>query len=232
MIQKKVLIIEDERKIARGIQTYLEDAQFQVLKAYTGQTGLSYAQSERPDLIILDLNLPDRHGLDVCKTIRGDRRPMVANVPIIMLTANTTETDKLTGLGAGADDYVTKPFSPHELVARAQAIFRRLERLDNLKTILQDGDLVVDVEGHSATLKDQKLDLTPNEFAVLVALMRHQGMVLTRDQLIEEAFGHEYEGKGRTVDVYVRYLRRKIEQAGDEPSRITTVFGVGYKYEG
>lgn len=228
---KKVLIIEDEKKIARWIQNYFEDAGFQVQKCYTGQMGLDTAHTDPPDLIILDLNLPDRHGLEVCETLRDDRRPTVANVPIIMLTANATETDKLSGLGAGADDYVTKPFSPKELVARAVAMFRRLERQENLKTILQDGDLTLDVGGHQASLQGKPLDLTPNEFAVLAALLQNQGIVLTRKQLIEAAFGYEYEGQDRSVDVYVRHLRRKIEQNASAPSRIVTVFGVGYRYE-
>ena len=231
MGSKKVLIIEDERKIARWIETYLVEAGLQVFKAHTGASGLEIIRAEYPDLLILDLNLPDQHGLEICETVRNDRRPAVANLPIIMLTANATETDKLTGLGVGADDYVTKPFSPKELVARVQAIFRRLERQENLKTILQDGDLVIDVEGHQATLNERPLDLTPNEFAVLVALLRNQGIVLSREQLIEAAFGHDYEGQDRSVDVYVRHLRRKIEQNAAEPSRIVTVFGVGYRYE-
>ncbi|MEM7799558.1 MAG: response regulator transcription factor [Chloroflexota bacterium] len=231
MTSKKILIIEDEKKIARWIETYFEDSGFEAHKAHTGAMGLNIAQTEQPDLIILDLNLPDQHGLEVCETLRNDRRPAVANVPIIMLTANATETDKLTGLGVGADDYVTKPFSVKELVARAQAIFRRLERTSVSNTILQDGDLIIDVEGHQAHLRGELLDITPNEFAVLVALLRNQGIVLSRKQLIDTAFGYEYEGQDRSVDVYVRQLRRKIEANASEPSRIVTVFGVGYRYE-
>jgi two-component system alkaline phosphatase synthesis response regulator PhoP len=231
-MSKKILVIEDESKIARWVRTYFEQAGFTVLLAGDGPTGLTLAQTEQPDLIVLDLNLPGLDGLELCQKLRQHRMKAVANVPIIMLTARVEEADRLAGLGLGADDYVTKPFSPKELVARAQAIFRRIERQAGPGRVLKDGDLVVDIESHVATLAGQPLDLTPNEFAILAALLEHRGHALTRSQLIELALGHDYEGLERTVDVHVRHLRRKIETDPARPRRIVTVFGVGYRYEG
>ena len=229
---KKILVIEDEGKIARWVRTYFEQAGFKVLLAGDGTTGLTLAQTEQPDLIVLDLNLPGIDGLELCQKLRQHRTKIVANVPIIMLTARVEESDRLAGLGLGADDYVTKPFSPKELVARALAIFRRIERHAGPDQLLKDGDLAVDIESHMVTLIGQPLDLTPNEFAILAALLEHRGQALTRSQLIELALGHDYEGLERTVDVHVRHLRRKIETDPAQPRRIVTVFGVGYRYEG
>ena len=228
---KQILIIEDERKIAQWVRTYFEQSGYQADIATTGEAGLTAIQLSPPDLVVLDLNLPDMYGLDVCTQIREQRNPAVANVPIIMLTAQAEEADKLAGLEVGADDYVTKPFSPKELVARASAIFRRIERHNAPKAVLKDGGLLVNISAHRATLFGRKLDLTPNEFNVLVALLQNQGITLSRSQLIEAALGHDYEGQERSIDVYVRYLRRKLETDSGEPCRITTVFGVGYRYE-
>jgi DNA-binding response OmpR family regulator len=229
---KKILVVEDEGKIARWVRTYLEQAGFTVLLAGDGLTGLTLAQTEQPDLIVLDLNLPGLDGLELCQKLRRDRAKAVANVPIIMLTARVEEADLLAGLDLGADDYVTKPFSPRELVARVKAIFRRIERESDPGRVLKDGDLVVDVEAHAATLAGQPLELTPNEFAVLATLLEHRGRVLSRSQLIELALGHDYEGLERTIDVHVRHIRRKIEADPAQPQRVVTVFGVGYRYEG
>ncbi len=229
---KKILVIEDERKIARWVRTYFEQDGFTVLLADDGPTGLSLAQAEQPDLIVLDLNLPGLDGLELCQRLRQQSNRAVATVPIIMLTARVEEADRLAGLDLGADDYVTKPFSPKELVARAKAIFRRMERLTDPERVLKDGDLIVDVTAHTATLAGQPLDLTPNELAILVALLEHRGQALSRSQLIELALGHDYEGLERTIDVHVRHLRHKIETDSTNPQRIITVFGVGYRYEG
>jgi two-component system alkaline phosphatase synthesis response regulator PhoP len=226
---QKILVIEDESKIARWVRTYFEQAGFVVQLAGDGPTGLTLAHTEQPDLIVLDLNLPGLDGLELCQKIRQSRNRAVANTPIIMLTARVDEADRLAGLDLGADDYVPKPFSPKELVARARAIFRRLER--QAKRIFKDGELVVDIDAHTATLAGRPLDLTPNEFAVLVALLEHRGRALSRSQLIELALGHDYEGLERTVDVHIRHLRRKIEADPAQPRRIVTVFGVGYRYE-
>ncbi|MCB8980152.1 MAG: response regulator transcription factor [Ardenticatenaceae bacterium] len=227
---RTVLIIEDEHKIAQWVQTYFEQAGFATLLAADGKTGLMLAQTKTPDLVILDLNLPGLDGLDVCRAIRGDKTAVVAQVPIIMLTARVEETDRLIGLELGADDYVTKPFSPRELVARARALFRRLDRYAEAPQTIQDGDLLVEVDAHHVSLGGAALDLTPNQFAVLVALLENRGRVLSRAQLIELALGHDYEGLERSVDVYIRQLRRKIETDPANPQRIQTVFGVGYRY--
>lgn len=230
-MSRTILIIEDEQKIAQWVRTYFEQAGFTVQLADEGLVGLERARRETPDLIILDLNLPGMDGLDLCRAIRQDKTAVIANTPIIMLTARVEESDRLIGLELGADDYVVKPFSPKELVARARALFRRLDRIEQpAVTELRDGDLLVQVEGHLATLAGEPLELTPNEFAVLVALMQHRGQALRRAQLIELALGHNYEGLERSVDVYIRQLRRKIEADPANPQRIETVFGVGYRY--
>jgi DNA-binding response OmpR family regulator len=228
---KTILVVEDEGKIARWVRTYFEQAGFSVLLAGDGELGLALAQSERPDLIILDLNLPRLDGLAVCQTLRRHPDAAVARVPIIMLTARVEEIDRLKGFEFGADDYVTKPFSPKELVARAQAVFRRVEGRADAARVLKDGQLVVEPEAHRAMLNGQPLDLTPHEFAVLATLLEHRGQTMSRGQLIERALGHDYEGQERTVDVYVRHVRRKIEADPARPQRIVTVFGVGYRYE-
>jgi two-component system alkaline phosphatase synthesis response regulator PhoP len=231
-MSKKILVIEDESKIARWVRTYFEQDGFTVLLAGDGPTGLTLAQTELPDLIVLDLNLPGLDGLELCQKLRRHRTKAVAHVPIIMLTARVEEADRLAGLDLGADDYVAKPFSPKELVARAKAIFRRLERDADPSRVFKDGDLMMDVEAHTATLAGQPLELTPNEFAVLATLLEHRGKALSRSQLIELALGHDYEGLERTIDVHIRHIRHKIEANPAQPQRIVTVFGVGYRYEG
>jgi two-component system alkaline phosphatase synthesis response regulator PhoP len=228
--RKTVLVVEDERKIAQWVETYFEQAGFDVRVAHDGREGLDLARSNLPDLIVLDLNLPSMDGLEVCRRLRRDANPAVAATPIIMVTARVEETDRLTGFSTGADDYVVKPFSPKELVARAQAIFRRLERDLGPKRVLKDGGLVVEPDAHLATLDGEPVPLTPHEFAVLVALMENRGRTLNRTRLVELAFGHEYDGLERTVDAYIRGIRRKIEADPKSPRRIATVYGVGYRY--
>jgi len=228
---RSVLIIEDEFKIAQWVQTYFEKAGFSTLLAADGEIGLLLVRSEQPDLIILDLNLPGMDGLDICRAIRRDKNDSIARIPIIILTARVEETDRLIGLELGADDYVPKPFSPRELVARARAIFRRLDYTTNKKNEIRDGDLVVEVDAHSASLRGNELNLTPNQFAILVALMEHQGQVLSRSQLVKQAFGINYDGLNRSVDVYIYQLRNKIENNPAHPQKIKTVFGVGYRYD-
>lgn len=228
---RSVLIIEDEFKIAQWVQTYFEQDGFSTLLAADGEIGLLLVRSEQPDLIILDLNLPGMDGLDICRAIRRDKSDSIARIPIIILTARVEETDRLIGLELGADDYVPKPFSPRELVARARAIFRRLDYTTNKKNEIRDGDLVVEVDAHSASLRGNELNLTPNQFAILVALMEHQGQVLSRSQLVKQAFGINYDGLNRSVDVYIYQLRNKIENNPAHPQKIKTVFGVGYRYD-
>lgn len=225
-----ILIIEDEQKIAHWVQTYLERAGHTTAVCHDGAGGLAHVRHQPPDLLVLDLNLPSMDGLAVCRAIRADKRPRLADLPIIMLTARVEEGDKLTGLGIGADDYLTKPFSPKELVARVEALLRRMARLSAPKTVLEDGPLLVDTAAHQATYNGRELDLTPTEFALLACLLQNRGIALGRTQLIEQALGHDYDGQERAIDVFIRQLRRKIEPNPEQPEYVLTVFGVGYRW--
>jgi len=223
-----VLVIEDERKIADLVRTYLERDGYRVLLAADGQQGVELALREHPALIILDLMLPKLSGLDVCRQVRQQ-----SSVPIIMLTARAEEVDKLIGLEMGADDYVTKPFSPRELVARVRAVLRRAAApaTSEVETLVR-GDLQIDLARHEVRLAGRLIDLTPTEFALLVVLARSPGRVYSRLQLLEQAVGDTFEGYERTVDAHIKGLRRKL---GDDPARpryIATVYGVGYRFEG
>ncbi len=222
----RVLIIEDQVKIVHWLTTFLEQANFEVLSAFDGATGLQIARSEQPDVIILDLMLPDMDGLDVCRILRQR-----SDVFIIMLTARVEEADRLIGLELGADDYVTKPFSPREVVARIRALLRRANgALTTQPRALTCGALVLDPARRTCTLDGNLVMLTPTEFAILETLMRHPGIPFTRERLITEALGYDYAGYERTVDVHIRNLRRKIESNPQEPRFILTVFGVGYRF--
>jgi len=224
-VAKRILIIEDELHIVRLVRAYLEKAGYEVLTAVDGPDGLRVARQERPDLVILDLMLPGMDGLDVCRDLRRD-----SNVPIIMLTARIEEIDKLLGLELGADDYVTKPFSPRELVARVRAVLRRAEEPSPRAESLTVGDVTLDLKGHSAVVRGQEVGLTASEFALLAALMRHPGQVFSRLQLLEQMQGYGYEGYERTVDTHVKNVRRKIERDPHKPEYLVTVYGVGYKF--
>jgi DNA-binding response OmpR family regulator len=222
----RVLIIEDQVKIVHWLTTFLEQANFEVLSAFDGATGLQIARSEQPDVIILDLMLPDMDGLDVCRTLRQR-----SDAFIIMLTARVEEADRLIGLELGADDYVTKPFSPREVVARIRALLRRANgALTTQPRALTCGPLVLDPVRRTCTLDGSPIALTPTEFSILETLMRNQGIPFTRERLITEALGFDYAGYERTVDVHIRNLRRKIESNPQEPRFILTVFGVGYRF--
>jgi len=221
-----VLIVEDEAKIARWVETYFRRSGFRTLVAADGKTGLAMARRERPDLVILDLLLPQMDGLDVCRALRRE-----GEVPIIMLTARAEEADRLVGLELGADDYVVKPFSPRELVARARAVLRRTGWSQSLRDeVLRGGDLTVDVGRRTVSRGETPIDLTPTEFDLLVTLLRHRGRPLSRRQLIEQALGQSYVGYDRTIDAHIKNLRRKIEPDPSEPQYILTVFGIGYKF--
>ena len=221
-----VLIVEDEKKIARWVETYFQRSGFRTLVAFDGATGLAMARRERPDLVVLDLMLPGMDGLDVCRALRRE-----GDLPIIMLTARAEEADRLVGLELGADDYVVKPFSPRELVARAKAVLRRAGWPEARRgEVLRGGDLVVDVERRTASRGENRIDLTPTEFDLLVTLLRHRGRPLSRQQLIELAFGQSYTGYDRTVDAHIKNLRRKVEPNPSEPRYVLTVFGIGYKF--
>ncbi len=220
-----VLLIEDESELARVAQSYLQNGGFTVLTASRGDTGLSQFQQSKPDLVLLDLNLPGMDGLDVAREIRRQ-----GETPIIMVTARVEETDRLIGLELGADDYITKPYSPRELVARVRAVLRRSGRTPAQPRKLQEGDLEVDLEEHSVTNAGRGIDLTPTEFNLLAALMAQPGRVFTRLQLLEAAQGTAYEGYERTVDAHIKNLRAKLETDPKEPRWIETVFGVGYRF--
>lgn len=221
-----ILVVEDEVRIARLVGDYLTNAGYRVLVAHRGDAGLALARTERPDLIVLDLMLPGLDGLDLCRKIRHD-----SQVPIIMLTARAEEADRLIGLELGADDYVVKPFSPRELVARVRAVLRRARGAQAEPEILRHGELELDLAGHTLALAGQPVDLTPTEFALLAAMMRAPGRAFTRLQLLDQVQGGAYEGDERTVDAHVKNLRQKIEADAKDPRYIVTVYGVGYRLD-
>jgi len=226
MAGKKVLIVDDDIKTVELVKLYLTRDGYQVLTAYDGIEALRLARESRPELIVLDLMLPDIDGLEVCRILRHE-----SDVPIIMLTARSTDQDKLTGLGLGADDYVTKPFSPKELAARVQAVLRRLPRERGPEEI-KIGELSMNFTKHEAWFAGKLLDLTSVEFKLLGVLAREPGRVCSRTSLIEEALGYDFEGFDRTIDVHILNLRRKLELAPSHPRYIKTVYGVGYKFVG
>ncbi len=231
----KILVIEDEKQLVRALRGYLEQAGFDVIVAYDGRTGYFMARQEKPDLIILDLMLPEMDGLDVCRALRQDSDPTVAEVPIIMLTARVEETDRVLGLELGADDYVTKPFSPRELVARVRAMLRRLKPLREgraqLTTLLRSGDLVLDPVRHEVRIGEKIVDLTPTEYDILYLLMSHPGRPFSRSEILDRVQGIAFEGYERSVDVHIKNLRRKLGDDPRSPRYIQTVYGVGYKFK-
>jgi two-component system, OmpR family, alkaline phosphatase synthesis response regulator PhoP len=224
---KTILVVDDEPKIVELLRDYLERAGFRVFIACNGKTALALAHSEKPDLIILDLGLPEMDGLDVTRTLRKG-----SNVPIIMLTARSDETDKLIGLELGADDYITKPFSPRELVARVRVVFRRMENYSETTTeILHAADLTLDIPRMRVIAAGREIEeFTPTEFELLAAMARHPGRVFTRNQLLEAVHGIAFESYERAIDAHIKNIRRKIEPGLGEPRYILTVYGVGYKF--
>jgi len=224
---KTILVVDDELKIVQLVRDYLERAGFRVLVASNGKAALMQAHAEKPDLIILDLGLPEMDGLDVTRSLRKD-----SNVPILMLTARSDETDKLIGLELGADDYITKPFSPRELVARVRVIFRRMENYSEASIeTLHAADLTLDMPRMRVTAPDRQIEeFTPTEFELLAAMARHPGRVFTRSQLLEAVHGVAFESYERAIDAHIKNIRRKIEPASGEPRYILTVYGVGYKF--
>jgi DNA-binding response OmpR family regulator len=217
-----VLIVEDEASIASFVSLYLKNAGYGVKTAASGSEALAQATAETPSLIILDLNLPDIDGIEVCRRLRK-----TSDVPILMLTARDEDVDKIIGLEVGADDYLTKPFNPRELVARVKSVLRRSgsDRKDLESATLRHGDLLVDAGRREVHVGEEEIQLAPKEFDLLWELLDHRGLVLTRDQLLERVWGYTFAGDTRTVDVHVRQLRRKLGEA----SPIVTVWGVGYK---
>jgi DNA-binding response OmpR family regulator len=223
-----ILIVEDEPRIAELARDYLAHAGFAVRLAVDGPTGLASALRDRPDLIVLDLGLPGLDGLDVTRKLRAD--PATATVPIVMLTARDDELDKLLGLELGADDYLTKPFSPRELVARVRAVLRRVDRSSTDGDIVRAGDVVLDIGRMRVTRAGTTVDLTPSEFALLTVLARQPGRIFTRSQLLDALRGVAFESYERAIDSHVKNLRRKLEPDPRRPRYVLTVYGVGYRF--
>jgi len=223
-MRKKILIIEDDKDIIQLLKHYLEKEGFVVKEAIDGFLGLEKTKLDKFDLIILDIMLPEMDGFEVCKELRAD--PKTASIPIIMLTSKAEETDKIVGLELGADDYVTKPFSPKELVARIKAIFRRAERKSEKERVYHYGKLFLDVSKHEVIFDNKSIELTSKEFGLLESLLRSKGRVLSRDYLMDEVWGHDYYGGMRTVDVHIRRLREKIPFLS---KNIQTIKNMGYK---
>jgi DNA-binding response OmpR family regulator len=230
---EKVLIVEDDATLMSVLKYNLTKEGYGVVAAADGLQAVETARTEKPDLIILDLMLPKMDGLEVTRILRKD---MIT--PILMLTARAEEIDKIVGLEVGADDYLTKPFSLRELLARVKALVRRTEMIKaesgkhpEAGSMVKAGELLIDVSKHAAELKGKSIDLTPKEFDLLVFLARHPGQVFNRDTLLEKVWGYDYAGDTRTVDVHMRWLRQKLETNPDAPKNLVTVRGVGYKFE-
>ncbi|ABY93943.1 MULTISPECIES: response regulator transcription factor [Thermoanaerobacter] len=224
---KKIFVVDDEIKILEVVKSYLEHEGFSVITETNGNNVLNTFKKEKPDLVILDLMLPGISGEELCKRIR-----QFSNVPILMLTAKVQESDKINGFSIGADDYLTKPFSPRELVMRVKAILRRTSDDVPLAEVMSfnNDDLVVDFKAHTVKKKGVVVNLTPNEFKILKFLIRNPNRVFTREELIEKVMGFDYEGYDRTIDAHIKNLRQKIEDDTKNPVYIKTVYGVGYKF--
>jgi two-component system alkaline phosphatase synthesis response regulator PhoP len=222
----KILVVDDETTLLHIVRAYLEQEGYTVQTVTDGPSALHAFRQFQPDLVVLDIMLPELDGLEILRQLR-----LSSNVYVIMLTAKADETDKIIGLGLGADDYVTKPFSPRELVARVKATLRRVDSLDSPRTQLISQRLRLDEAARLVWKEGQLLDLTPVEFDLLRTLMRHQGRALSRDQLIEQVWGHDYYGDDRVVDVHIGRLRRKLEDDPAQSTLVATVWGVGYRFE-
>ena len=221
---RTILVVDDEPRIVELARDYLEHAGFRVITASDGPTALDSARRDRPDLVVLDLGLPQLDGLDVTREIRR-----TSSLPIVMLTARDDELDKLLGLELGADDYLTKPFSPRELVARVKAVLRRTESAGTPSEVLRSGGLTIDVPRHRVEVDGRIVELTPTEFELLLALARQPGRILTRSQLLDAIHGIAYEAYERAIDSHVKNLRRKLEPEPSTPRYVLTVHGVGYR---
>ena len=232
-MSQRILVVDDDKSIVKVLTAYLERSGYQVFPAYDGDMALHALRRERPDLVILDLMMPNRDGYEVTTIVRADKT--LATTPIIMLTARVEDTDKIVGLELGADDYVTKPFNAYEVVARVKSLLRRV-RLDQspsaIPHVLTCGGLRLDLDQHTLTVDESPVELTRTEFNLLEAFLSNPGYTLTRDDLLEKAVGYAYEGLGRALDTHIRNLRRKIEPDPDSPTYIQTVYGVGYRLKG
>ena len=229
----RILVVDDDRSIVKVICSYLEQSGYQTLTAHDGEMALHQLRRERPDLVILDLMMPNRDGWEVTQIVRGDKT--LAATPIIMLTARVEDTDKIVGLELGADDYITKPFNAREVVTRVKALLRRV-KLDQspnaVPHIFVCGSLKLDIVPRMLTIGSDPIELTPTEFNLLEAFLSNPGYTLTRDELLEKSLGYAYEGMGRALDTHIRNLRRKIEPDPDNPTYIQTMYGVGYRLTG
>jgi two-component system alkaline phosphatase synthesis response regulator PhoP len=219
-----ILVVDDEARILKLVRDYLERAGFAVLTARDGETALTLARIEQPDLIVLDLMLPGVDGLDVCRRLRQE-----SGVPIIMLTARVEEADRIVGLELGADDYVTKPFSPRELVARVRATLRRVDGQMGPPSIIRAGEIELDTDSLETTVAGHPVELTGTEFQFLAALARQPGRIFSREQLLEAVHGISFDGYDRSVDSHIKNIRRKIEPDPRHPRYIQTVYGIGYR---
>jgi DNA-binding response OmpR family regulator len=222
---KSILVVEDEQKIVTLVRDYLENAGFKVTSAGDGRLALAQARSEKPDLVVLDLGLPELDGLDVIRALRKE-----SDVPIIVLTARAEESDKLVGLELGADDYITKPFSPKELVARVRTVLRRVENDPSDRELIRAGDLMLDIPRMRAQVGEREVELTSTEFQLLAVLARQPGRIFTRGQLLDAVHGVAIESYERAIDAHIKNIRRKIEPNPREPRYIFMVYGVGYKF--
>ncbi|MFN8440430.1 MAG: response regulator transcription factor [Caldilineaceae bacterium] len=220
-----ILVVDDEPKIVRLARDYLEKSGFRVMPIYDGNAALAAARQERPDLIVLDLNLPGMDGLDVCRALRRQ-----SSVPIIMLTARAEEADRLIGLELGADDYIVKPFSPRELVARVRAVLRRTQGEVETGSLLRSGELEIDLSGNRVLLRGESIHLTRVEFNLLAILAQHPGQTFSRAQLIDRLHGEAEGSFDRSIDAHIKNLRRKIENDPSDPHYVMTVYGVGYQF--
>lgn len=228
MNKSNILVVDDDRSIVKVVRSYLEQAGFTVRVAYDGESALHQLRSEKPDLLVLDLMLPDRDGWEITRIIRSDAN--LGAMPIIMLTARVEDTDKIVGLELGADDYITKPFNTREIVARVRALLRRASFSQNTPSQqLRIGRLVVDPDQRLVTVDDRNIDLTRTEFTLLHILMANPGHTFTRDELLEKSMGYAYEGMGRTLDTHISNLRKKIEPDPSAPIYVQTVYGIGYR---
>ena len=228
MVNEKILVVDDEEHILELISFNLTNNGYKVIKANNGIDAVRLAIEEKPKLILLDLMIPGKDGYDVCREVRSNSE--IRNIPIIMLTAKSEELDKILGLELGADDYITKPFSVRELLARVKAVLRRFSVVEPESSVLVFGNLKADFEKREIHVKDKKLDLTLKEFELLEILIRNKGKILTRDTLLDKIWGYEYIGETRTVDVHIRYLRKKVEEDDKNPKLIETIRGVGYRF--
>jgi|SaaInl7_100m_RNA_FD_contig_51_434473_length_2302_multi_5_in_0_out_0_2 two-component system, OmpR family, alkaline phosphatase synthesis response regulator PhoP len=224
------LVVEDDKSVSQLIRLYLAQAGYKVLAAEDGLQGLQMALNDSPDIILLDLNLPGMDGIEVCRNVR-----LESEVPIIMVTARVEEDDRLTGLDLGADDYVSKPFSPRELVARVNAVLRRsskaVEKREEFGNEVIAGDVTIDLERRSATVLGSEIELTPTEFRLLAYFIEGQGRTVSRDQIIDNVFGYDFSGYDRTVDTHVSNLRKKLEIANPDKQHLKTMYGVGYRFD-